>query len=286
MAMILSSDSIDQFLSSIAVNGHSPNTVKAYRADLRGLLAATGELPVGRLEEPAAAWLTVGRKVWAPKTTCRKATSIRAWARWAGRPEFLANYRLPDPGRPEPHPIPEGMDGVALMLEACNAPSSSRGPGRGGPAQKRALVTLVCQMGLRVSEALNVTPESFNMVERTVTVTGKGDRRLVKPVPAACWPNLVDAIAGASYGPPRTPLIPWSERYARKVFTDLGRRAGLSRPISTHDGRATFATHVYRKTRDLRVTQELLGHSDARTTQVYTEVNMTGMRAAVDGAIG
>lgn len=274
MATILSHGSIDQFLSSIAVNGGSQNTVKAYGSDLRALLAATGEISVGRLEEPAAAWLTAGRKTWAPKTTCRKATSVRAWARWAGRPEFLSNYRLPDPGRPEPHPIPEGMDGVSLLLAAC-----------GRNMQQRALVTLVCQMGLRVSEALSVTPESFNTIERTVTVTGKGDKRLVKPVPAACWPNLTDAIAGASYGPPRTPLIPWSERHARRVFSGLGRRAGLSRPISTHDGRATFATHVYRKTHDLRVVQELLGHSDARTTQVYTEVNMAGMRAAVDGAI-
>lgn len=284
MVTILSQDSIDQFLSSITVNGGSPNTVKAYGSDLRGLLAVTGEMPLGRLEEPAARWLTDNRSTWSPKTTSRKATSIKAWARWAGKTDFLSKYRLPDAGRAEPHPIPEGMDGVDRLFEACDVAPTNIGRSISSAPQRRALVSLTCQIGLRVSEALSVTPASFDHIERTVTVRGKGDKRRVLPVPAVAWPNLVEAIAGAALVAPTAPLLPWSDRQARRVFTELGAKAGLSRAISSHDGRATFGTHVYRMTNDLRVVQELMGHSSARTTEVYTEVNMNGMRKAVEAS--
>ncbi len=284
MVTILSQGSIDQFLSSITVNGGSPNTVRAYGSDLRALLAVSGEMPVGRLEEIAARWLTENRGTWSPKTTCRKATSLKAFARWTGKTDFLAKYRLPDAGRPEPHPIPEGMDGVALLFEACSVTTKHPGASKTSSAQKKALVALTCQVGLRISEALSVTSDSFDMVERTVTVRGKGDKRRVVPVPSAAWPNLVEAKAGAALVAPSAPLLPWSDRQARRVFTQLGERAGLSRAISSHDGRATFGTHVYRVTKDLRTVQELMGHSSARTTEVYTEVNMAGMRAAVDAS--
>lgn len=271
--MILSLDSIGQFLEYTSVQGHSPNTVRAYKSDLTDLLTAKGETKLGLLEVTAASWLTEGRKRWAPKTTCRKATSVKAWAKWAGKP-VLAGYRLPDPGKPQAHPIPEGMDGVARMLAEGE-----------GSAQKKALLVLVCKVGMRISEALTVTPESFDLIERTVTVRGKGDKQLVKPVATACWPDLAAAIAGARLYGPGTPLIRWKDRFARQVFTGLGVAAGLSRRVSTHDGRATFATHVYNSTHDLRVVQELLGHSNSKTTEVYTQVDAARMMAAVEEAV-
>lgn len=273
--MILTPASIEAFLNSISVNGGSDNTVRGYRADLKSLLATTGSLDVTELEVPAAKWLTAGRKTWAPTTTRRKSAAVRAWARWAGCPGFLGSYRLPNPGKPVPHPIPEGMEGVARMLDAC-----------GRNFHNRALVTLVCKVGMRVSEAISVTLDDFNVVDQTVTTRVKGDKVMVRPVPASCWPDLAPVLRGAAFYPPGEPVLRMKDRWARQVFTALGKKAGLSGRVATHDGRATFATHVYRVTKDLRVVQELLGHANAQTTQVYTEVGISRMKEAVAGAIG
>jgi len=66
------------------------------------------------------------------------------------------------------------------------------------------------------------------------------------------------------------------------MITLLGERAGLSRPIASHDLRATFGTAVFNKTGNLRTAQELLGHSSSATTEIYTGVDLKQMRDGVD----
>ena len=74
------------------------------------------------------------------------------------------------------------------------------------------------------------------------------------------------------------------DRSARALITRLGERAGLRRAIASHDLRATFATEVYNRTRDMRLVQELLGHSRLSTTQKYTQVSLSDLMATYDKA--
>lgn len=225
------------------------------------------------LEDLAADWLTEGRKTWRPNTTSRKRTSVRAWAAWAGQPKILHDYLLPDAGKPNPHPIPEGFDGITRMIEAAE----------GHPA-KTALVALSGFAGLRIGEILSVTVDSFDLIERRVTVTGKGDRTRSVPLAPGIFQWIMPAIAEAMTSDSKR-IVPYKDRWARQVFTDLGAAAGLVRRVASHDGRATFATNVYREVKDLRVVQELLGHADSSTTEIYTEASDQAMRAAVTAAV-
>jgi hypothetical protein len=88
-------------------SGHPETTQRVYASDLRLLLAVTGarELPLEELEEAAMLWLNANRRQWAPKTTLRRMTSIRAFARWMGMGEILDEYVGPKPARAMPHPI-------------------------------------------------------------------------------------------------------------------------------------------------------------------------------------
>ena len=77
-------------------------------------------------------------------------------------------------------------------------------------------------------------------------------------------------------------LVHYEDRSARKCITSLGRKAGLSRAISSHDLRATFATILNDRNVNIRVIQELLGHSSVATTEIYTGVGMQALADAVD----
>jgi integrase/recombinase XerD len=75
-------------------------------------------------------------------------------------------------------------------------------------------------------------------------------------------------------------VIHYSNRSARKAITAMGKRAGLSRAISSHDLRATFATELVNRGVNIRTVQELLGHASVATTEIYTGVGMDAMKAA------
>jgi site-specific recombinase XerD len=215
----------------------------------------------------AARYINAHRKMWAPKTTGRKVTTIRQFGRWKNEP-LLEGYNSPTPARAVPHPLPEGIAGVISMIEVASN------------LQQEALVALCGLVGLRVSEARAVKPSHIDVRERSLHVQGKGDRGRIVPISNLAWTHLMVPYAEARTN--GTTLVTYSDRAARRILTHLGERAGMGRPVSSHDLRATYATAVYDRTKDLRVVQELLGHSSSATTEIYTGVSMDKMRKAAE----
>ena len=142
-----------------------------------------------------------------------------------------------------------------------------------------ALLALCGRLGLRISEARSITADSFD-ADGILMVYGKGDAYRELPVPGDVMERLQGAMRLVE-GSPDATLIPWSDRWARQKLTKLGVKAGLARPIASHDLRSTFGMEAYDRSKDLRATQELLGHSDPRTTVVYTNISMKAKRAAM-----
>lgn len=276
MEMTLTPESIDRFRNSLCGRGRSENTIRAYESDLReflkwiDLMNLSGPITARTFRGWAPAWLNEFRKMAAPKTTARRLTSLRAWAKWAKwTAEELDEYKAPVPGKPIAHPIPEGIAAVLAMAEAARN------------NRQRALVALCGLCGLRVAEALSVTPSCFNTGEMKLTVRGKGDKERTVPVSSKAWELISPAILDAILDHADT-VVGYHDRFARTVLTNLGRKAGVSRRVASHDLRATFGTAVYDGTLDLRVTQELLGHASSKTTEGYTGVKFEKMRAAAE----
>lgn len=268
----LTLESIDRFHSSLSARGNAEHTVKAYTTDLRMFLTDLKEPEVTpeNFEMLAMAWLQSNRQTLSPKTTGRRLTSLRAFARWAGYPGVLADYRPPTPAKSVPHPLPEGIPGVWRLIEATDR------------EDYKALIALCGLAGTRVGEALRIGPQHFDLANMQLTIRGKGDKTRVVPVSSDAWTVLARPVTRA-FCERETQVIHLKDRFARRVVTDLGKKAGLKRAISSHDLRATFATAVYEKTKDLRLVQELLGHASSTTTELYTAVAMGKLKAAVEG---
>ena len=182
---------------------------------------------------------------------------------------ILDEYVAPVPGRPMPHPLPEGIPGVISMCEAARK------------APHAALVALGGLVGCRVAESLSIRPMDIDLHDMMVTIRGKGDKTRVVPVSRTAWTYLAP-VCVERFALQTESLLPYGDRFARQLITDLGVRAKLRRAVSSHDLRATFATHVFDTTNNIRLTQELLGHASVTTTEAYTLVERRAMRSAVE----
>lgn len=271
MVESLSRESIEQFRQYIIGRGLSQNTTKAYSTDLTMLVkfAEKDEIPMRDLSTTAGAWLNQGRYTSSPRTTGRRLVSVRAFAKWAGDPYCLSNYKAPTPAKSIPHPIPEGKAGIMAMLDACKT------------YRERALIGLMGLCGARIGEALDTVPSWFDIDAKLLTIRGKGDKTRIVPVSTDAWHAVAEAYVWATVSDPHT-LVRLQDRHARAVVKQIGQRANLSREISSHDLRHTFATELLNKGVNIRVVQELLGHASVETTQIYTGVELEALRTAVE----
>src|SRR5690606_4566691 len=219
----------DKFRASLSAKGMSEQTVKAYTTDLKVMLTELGEseIPQEDYEELAQNWLTGNRRTVAPKTTSRRLTSARSFAKWAGWGVVLDEYSAPPSAPTMPHPLPEGMDGVRRMLEVARTPGQV------------ALVALCGLFGTRISEALAVRPSNFEMTDMVLRVFGKGEKVRYVPISEEAWHYLAEPVTLAFLAGDAL-VVGIQDRVARGNITRLGELAGLSRRVASHDLRATF----------------------------------------------
>ena len=252
------------------------STSKAYTTNLRGLLSWHGQPALAHveLEAQTMAWLNNGvSEGKSPATVKQWRSSVREYARWAGvgGPGFLYQWRAPKEAPPDPHPLPEGMAGIHRLIAVCRNPD------------ELALVSLCGFMGLRVGEATETTLASCVELHAiggpVLHVVGKGAKPRDLPIPEVAL-GAVLAVAGRS-GFADVPLVRINKDVARKRFTHLGIEANLSRRISSHDARATFATDMYERTLDVVAVQEHMGHASITTTMRYIGTSMARKRAAM-----
>lgn len=267
----LSPESIVLFRNSFSERGMSEHTGRNYASDLSGLLEWSGfpTIPIPDFPRLAAKYLNETRDRMSAKTTERRITSFRSFGKFAGMPDVLADYKGPKPARPIAHPLPEGMRGVELMAQAAQT------------REHRALIGLCGYNGLRVGESLTVSFSSFNLKDMTLLVRGKGQKERLIPLAERCF-ELVTPLLIDNMNTPQSRIIALAESSARKAITAIGRRAGICRSVASHDLRMTFGTDLFNRTRNLRLVQEVLGHSSVTTTQNYTLIQINEMREAID----
>ncbi len=154
----------------------------------------------------------------------------------------------------------------------------------------RAIVELLYASGLRVSELCNARLENLDLEKGFIRVVGKGNKQRLVPVGAGARksldkylrggrPELVGKKTGGEIflsvrGRKLTPQRIW------QLLGDLAKRAGLDKPVHPHMLRHSFATHLLEGGADLRIIQEMLGHADIATTQIYTHIDTRGLHKA------
>ena len=216
----------------------------------------------------------------------RKLSVLRTLFRWLNRLGIADQEPLPARGsfKTDTH-LPRFLSqDEASKLMASPDPTSDKG------IRDRALLELIYAAGLRVSEVNGLDLDKANLETRELRVTGKGakDRVVLIGLPAReairayiqdVRPKVASADAGGALFVNRFGGR-LSQRSIQKIVRDYAARAGLGSQVHTHTLRHSFATHLMEGGADLRVVQELLGHSNPAVTQVYTHVTLREARGA------
>lgn len=267
----------------------SPQTIEAYARDFSQFSVfladhlgaqATLEDLAGLAVSDVRAFLARRRGDGAgSRTLARQLSSLRSFFRFAEKTGLFRNAALTALSSPKlSHAVPK-----PLSIEAAAKLSSGDALDDGSAlpwvqARDQAVLTLLYGCGLRISEALGLTPP--DLTGDVLTIIGKGNKtRIVPLLPVA-------RAAVASYQslcphplPANRPLFrgvkggPLSPRIIQLLIARLRGALGLPDTATPHALRHSFATHLLGNGADLRVIQELLGHASLSTTQVYTEVN-------------
>jgi integrase len=235
--------------------------VKTFFAD-SGLISVT----VDQYPSQVAAWLNKNRRVVNPNTLSRRLSATRDFGIFAGIPKILPDYSLPTAERPEPHPLPGLRVDLEKLIACCETD------------EQRCLVALLGFEGMRMHEALGVTMSDFNLDNQSIRIMGKGSKVRRVPLTNVASEYIMPGLVRAQLARPGGNIIDMPERSARYFITALGKKAKLSRPISSHDLRATFATLAYQMCKDIVLVQEWLGHADPATTAIYIGRTLDDLR--------
>jgi integrase/recombinase XerD len=273
--------------------GLSRNTLEAYRSDLLqygDFLRAHNldVLTVGHAE--LTAFLTElamggnGRAGAKAATLQRKVACLRSFYRYLRREGIVTNDPTADLHGPrKPQRLPEVLTRDEVMRLIMSA--SGKSP---IALRDRALLELMYACGLRASEATGLEIDDVDLVEQMLRARGKGSKERVVPIGRSA---VLALRAYAENGRPElvgllverhvfvnSRGVGLTRQGLYKIIKSHAESVGLSARVSPHTLRHTFATHVLSGGCDLRVLQEMLGHADVATTQVYTHLSSDRLR--------
>lgn len=304
-------DALTRFLDHLAGRNASPRTLVEYRrnaGDFLGFLEArgTGWASPGRTDIRAYLADLADRGL-APSSIGGRLSAIRALYRHATRQGWLTADPLAgvrSPRRPRRLPRVLGQTDAARLVEA---PLRTERPRRRQPSHPEldeairrrdaAILELLYATGMRISELAGLVLGQVDVARRRLRVVGKGnkERELLfgRPAAAALAAYLSDgrgelAARGGAAGVAAVFLNatggPLTARGARLVVDRWASAAGIGRAASPHTLRHSFATHLLEGGADLRSVQELLGHANLATTQIYTHLSDGALRSAYRAA--
>jgi integrase/recombinase XerD len=283
-----------EFLAYLELErGLSRNTLEAYRSDLQQygkFLDARGVDPLDVTPADLAAFATElaaggeGRRAVGPRTVSRKIACLRSFYRHLRREQILdrdPTSELRAPRAPERLPKVLSRDEVHRLLAQPRGSSPSA-------LRDRALLETMYACGLRASEAIALEVSAVDLEAGILRTHGKGSKERIVPIGSKAVEALQAYLALA-----RPRLV--GPREETRVFVNLrggglsrqglykivqrhARRAGLEHRMSPHTLRHTFATHLLAGGCDLRSLQEMLGHADIGTTQIYTHLSTERLR--------
>jgi integrase/recombinase XerC len=292
---------LDEFDDYLALErGRSDHTRRAYLGDLRSLFDFLAERAPGAglaaLSLPVLrAWLSTQAGAGTARTTlARRTSAVKTFTAWAVRRGVLASdpaVRLQLPKARRTLPAVLRQDQALAAMAAANS-----GAQQGDPLalRDRLIVELLYATGIRVSELCGLDIDDVDLGRRLLRVLGKGNKQRTAPfgVPAAealqAWlAHGRPALAAAESGPA---LLLGARgrrldaRQARTVVHQTVAAVAGAPDMGPHGLRHSAATHLLEGGADLRIVQELLGHSTLATTQLYTHVTVARLRAVHDQA--
>jgi integrase/recombinase XerD len=284
---------LDLYLRHVSIErGLAPNTVAAYRRDLGGYVEWLGARGTGEVADVSQQQVSeyvreLGTREDTPLTAsslARVLSSVRGWHRFLleeGRLQTDVAREVKPPKLPSRLPKALSVDQVTALLDAISGDDAQA-------LRDRALLELLYATGARVSEAVSLNVDDV-FDEDIVRLRGKGNKERIVPLGRfardALDAYLVRARPVFSVRGVATPALfvgirgqRVSRQNAWLIIRAAAEKADLVAHVSPHTLRHSFATHLLQGGADVRVVQELLGHSSVATTQIYTMVTADTLR--------
>jgi integrase/recombinase XerD len=262
----------------------SENSVEAYLSDIGNFFSYVGK-DKGR-SSPSFNWTSreingyiesMGELGISPATINRSISSLKGYIRYLHSQEKISSDPIPGIQTPR---IQRYKPDCLTVSEISSVYESIDTSVKGGK-RDYCLVDLLYGAGLRISEAINLRLDQIQPREKLLLIEGKGNKHRMVPLGGKVFQSL------ASYLNTERPLLspntdrvlvnlrgrPLSRMGAWKIIQKVSLNADLKKSVSPHTFRHSFATHLIEAGADLRSVQELLGHSDISTTQIYTHVD-------------
>lgn len=294
-AAVTSDPQIGAFLTELRVaKRYSSHTLTAYERDLTRFITSLGQrLLIDAQRQDVQAFVAkLHKNGLAARSIARHLSSIRAFFRFARK----SHPRLVDPTNgvrapKSPHRLPKNLDvdrAAALFESGATEPTILQ-------RRDAAMLELLYGSGLRLAELVAAKLQDLNLQDGLIRVTGKGNKQREVPLGRQC----IDAIASYLQLRRQThagELEPHSPLFVSRAGTAIRPRTvqarikqwGLaklgSRELHPHMLRHSFASHLLESSGDLRAIQEMLGHADIATTQIYTHLDYQQLAKVYDSA--
>lgn len=266
---------LDKYIHYLEVEkNYSPHTILNYRLDLEEFLKFAGQTPLKDIDyHYLRKFLAkVRERQYRSRTVARKLSSMRSFFRFLHREGLIENnpaVLLMSPKLEKTLPKFLTEQEMTLLIEA---PVTDTLAGK----RDRAIFEILYSAGIRVSELVGLNVEHVDIIGNIAKVSGKGKKERLVPIGDKAIeavrdylqsrPHRVNALFLNKSG---TRL---SDRGVRNIVNKHILKVSLTRHISPHVLRHSFATHLLNRGADLRSVQELLGHVNLSTTQIYTHV--------------
>jgi integrase/recombinase XerC len=284
---------MEQFLSHLRLERRlSENTITGYRRDLdclRDYCDANGlerwqDIKSHHVRGFAASSHAAGLS---PRSIHRRLSGVRGLMNYLVREGTITqnpatNISAPQVARKLPNTL--DVDQMARLLQIRGDDPVT--------VRDRAMLELLYSSGLRLAELINLEPEDLDLDDGMVRVTGKGNKTRLVPIGKIArraivdWlrvrPKLAEAAESAVFVGVRGRRI--SPRTVQNRVHHWATKAGIPQHVYPHLFRHSFATHLMESSRDLRAVQELLGHADISTTQIYTHLDFQHLAQIYDEA--
>lgn len=289
-------DYLDLFQEYLTVElGLAKNTQLAYMRDLRLLmkslqLKADEELLQVSRQQLIAYLVRLKQEGRAASTVARKLASIKAFYRFLTAERYIRRNPaevLEAASRGLHLPKVLSVQEVERLLDEPNL-------GTLDGYRDKTMLELLYATGMRVSELVNVPLKNVDMKMQYVIVMGKGSKERMLPLGRTALHYLEHYLSVVRpqllHGKPDAAaelfVTGWGGPMTRERFYEIivayGKSAGISKRVTPHMLRHSFATHLLNNGTDLRIVQELLGHADISTTQIYTHLDVERLREVYD----
>lgn len=255
--------------------GLSENTLEAYRRDLSNFFDFCNDIDISKIQRTQinSYVRNLHEKKYSPTSIMRKIASLRGFFKWACANEKTKSNPTLTLEQPK---IPQKLPKVMTAEEINSILNQDLSK------LHRVIIELLYGCGLRVSELVNLKINDYDLNGKYLECTGKGSKDRIVPLGKKAISAIKNYLPEREYNLQKYNLqskqLLINEKgkqvTRQEVYTFIHEQGKkLHKAISPHTFRHTFATHLLENGADLRVVQELLGHSDVSTTQLYTHIS-------------